>query len=170
MAPSDLERDGDLEVGVARERRKRLVPWSRGPTILLVEDDPEMREMLAEVLRRDGCAVIEAADGEEAVDWLGIEVLDGDPRRVPDMIVSDVYLPHLSGLEILEGARLAARPIPVMLITGFGDEATHERARDLGAVCVLDKPFALEEFRGAVRRGLRPRDRRSPWERDGHVI
>jgi DNA-binding response OmpR family regulator len=170
MVQSDFDRRRPERDEAARERRKRLVPWKRGPTILLVEDDPDMREMLAGVLRRQGCSVIEAADGEEAIDWLGIEILDGDPRRVPDLIVSDICLPYLSGLELLEGARLAPKPIPVVLITGFGDVATHDRARDLGAVCVLDKPFAMHELCAAVRQALRPRVRRPPWERDGHVI
>jgi len=155
--------------GLARAH-KRLIPWDSTPTILLVEDDEDMREMLAAVLRRDGYRVVEAADGDSAVDWLGIGILDGDPERLPSLIVSDVRLPYLSGLEILEGAHLSAWRLPVILITGFGDEYTHERARDLGAECVLDKPFSMQVLSAAVRGALRSRLRRPPQERDGHVV
>ena len=149
---------------------KRLVPWDSAPTILLVEDDEDMREMLAAVLRRDGYYVVEAEDGDSAVDWLGIGILDGEPERLPSLIVSDIRLPYLSGLEILEGAHLSAWRLPVILITGFGDDYTHERARELGAECVLDKPFSMQVLRAAIRSALRNRLRRPVSERDGHVL
>ena len=151
----------------AREKRKRLAAWSQGPTVLLVEDDPDMREMLAGVLRAEGYGVVEAADGDDALEWLGDGVLDGELSRLPAVIVSDVCLPYFSGLDILEGVQLAPRRLPVILITGFGDAETHARARELGAVCVLDKPFAMEDLRSAVKAALRPRLQRP---RDGHAL
>ena len=154
----------------AAEEHKRLIPWDRTPTILLVEDDEDMREMLASELRRDGYRVVEAADGDDAVDWLGVGILDGDPERLPAVIVSDICLPYVSGLDILEGARLSPWRLPVILITGFGDADTHERARDLGAECVLDKPFSMQTLRAAVRSALQHRLRRPPGDRDGHVV
>jgi two-component system response regulator PilR (NtrC family) len=166
MRTRETRREGAT---TAREGLKRLVPWSGGPVILLVEDDDDMREMLAAVLRRDGYRVVEAADGDDALDWLGVGILEGQPERLPALIVSDICLPWVSGFEILEGARLSPWRLPVILITGFGDAETHERARELGAVCVLDKPFAMDALREAVRDALRPVPRRSPWERDGHV-
>jgi len=149
-------------------RRKKLVPV--GPRILLVEDDAEMRRMLALLLRRDGYGVTEVADGDEALEWLGTGILDGEPTRIPALIVSDVRLPSVSGLDILSGARLWPRRIPVILITGFGDEDLHEQARALGAVCVLDKPFPISALRSAVRFALRAPDDPGPWGRDGHVV
>lgn len=152
------------------EEHKRLIPWDRAPTILLVEDDEDMREMLAADMRREGYRVVEAADGDDAVDWLGVGILDGDPERLPALIVSDICLPYVSGLDILEGARLSPWRLPVILITGFGDADTHERARDLGAECVLDKPFSMQTLRAAVRSALQHRLRRPPGDRDGHVV
>jgi DNA-binding response OmpR family regulator len=131
--------------------RQRLVPRERGGTVLLVEDDTEMRRMVGGALRRDGHFVIEAANGDEALEWLAPGVLDGDLKRVPDLVVSDIRLPYFSGLEILEGLQVAARRIPVILITGFPDAETHLRAAVLGAERVLEKPFELEELRAAVR-------------------
>ena len=54
-----------------RSERKVLVPWKRGPTILLVEDDAELRRLIAGTLRRDGYRVVECANGDAAFDWLG---------------------------------------------------------------------------------------------------
>jgi two-component system response regulator PilR (NtrC family) len=169
-----MAREGRLQTAgreasvTPRKDRKHLVPWAGGPVILLVEDDEDMREMLSAVLRRDGYRVVEAVDGDEAIDWLGIGILEGQPERLPALIVSDICLPWVSGFEILEGARLSPWRLPVILITGFGDAQTHERAHQLGAVCVLDKPFAMDTLREAVRKALRPGPR-PPWERDGHV-
>jgi DNA-binding response OmpR family regulator len=153
-----------------RQRRKQLVPWSRSPLVLLVEDDDGMRDMLAAVLLRDGCRVVEAADGEGALDWLGAGAVDGDLWRVPSLIVSDIRLPLVSGLEILVGVSRSCRRVPVILITGFGDEATHTRALELGAERVIDKPFAMSEFRAAVALALGEHDRLRSSEGDGHVI
>lgn len=141
--------------------RKRLVPLQHRSTILLVEDDTEMRRMLAAALRRDGHFVVEAANGDEALDWLAPGVLDGDLERVPDLVVSDIRLPYFSGLEILEGLQIAKSRIPVILITGFPDQETHDRAARLGAQCVLEKPFDLGQLRAAVHLALYARGSRS---------
>ena len=146
--------------------RKRLVPCELGCTLLLVEDDTEMRRLLAAALRRDGHLVIEAANGDEALDWLGPGVLDGDTERVPDLVVSDIRLPYFSGLEILESLQVAARRIPVILITGFPDRDTHARASELGAECVLEKPFDLDELRATVHTALHAHAQRSPGPDD----
>ncbi len=146
--------------------RKRLVPWRRGRTLLLVEDDTEMRRMLAAALRRDGHQVVERANGDDALDWLGPGVLDGDIERIPDLVVSDVRLPYFTGLEILESLQIARRRIPVILITGFPDHDTYTQAAELGAECVLEKPFDLGELRAAIHLALRTRADESPGPDD----
>ena len=130
--------------------RKRLMPWLRGRTLLLIEDDIEMRRMLAAALRRDGHTVVEAANGDDALDWIGPGVLDGDLERIPDLVVSDIRLPYFTGLEILESLKVAKKRIPVILITGFPDRETYAQAAELGAECVLEKPFDLGELRAAI--------------------
>jgi DNA-binding response OmpR family regulator len=157
MRPERAERPSVRARLSEARARKRLVPRELGATLLLVEDDTEMRRMLAAALRRDGHFVIEAANGDEALDWLAPGVLEGDLERVPDLIVSDIRLPYFSGLEILEGLQVAARRIPVILITGFPDHETHVRAAALGAERVLEKPFDLRELRAAVDTALRTR-------------
>ena len=153
-----------------REEYKQLVPTRGGPTILLVEDDEDMRDLLAAALRADGYTLIEAANGDDAIEWLGIGALDGEPRRWPSLLVSDVRLPYLSGLDILEGLSLAGKQLPIVMITGFGDAETHARALALGATCVLDKPFSLTALRYAVRAALRSRNTPPHPPDDGHVV
>jgi CheY-like chemotaxis protein len=119
--------------------------------VLLVEDDPEMRELMALALQGDGYEVREAADGLEALRLLGAE---GNPGI--DLVVSDIRMPGCSGLEMLQ--RLRGRPsqVPVVLVTAFGDRETHARARRLGAA-LLDKPFELDDLRELVFEALDPR-------------
>jgi DNA-binding response OmpR family regulator len=157
---------------VLRKKRKQLVPIRQRPLILLVEDDAEMRELLAASLSRRSYEVVALADGEQALTWLGPGVLEGKPDRIPSVIVSDIRLPHFSGLEILEGMQLSSRPVPVILITGFGDADVHARADRLGAAFVLDKPFELRELLAAVASVLLsvPERDREPRGGDGHVV
>ena len=143
-------------VSKALPRPKRLLPRWGNSVVLLIEDDAEMRRFLARSLRRDGLRVVEAANGDDALDWLGPWALEGNLESAPDLIVSDIRLPYFNGLEILEGVRIAADRVPVILITGFPDDETIERALALGAECVLAKPFDIADFRSAVRRALNP--------------
>ena len=118
--------------------------------ILLAEDDPEFRALLAATLREDGFEVVEARDGHALLDYLADAVSsEGDIDQF-DLVVSDIRMPGYSALDILAGAHRALRHTPVILITAFGDRATHERARNLGARAVFDKPFELDDFRTAV--------------------
>lgn len=143
-------------VSKAMPRSKRLLPRWGASVVLLIEDDDEMRRFLARALRRDGLRVVEAANGDDALDWLGPWALEGNLEAAPDLIVSDIRLPYFSGLEILEGIQIAADIVPVILITGFPDAETVEKALALGAECVLSKPFDIADFRRAVRRALSP--------------
>lgn len=143
-------------VSKAMPRSKRLLPRWGASVVLLIEDDDEMRRFLARALRRDGLRVVEAANGDDALDWLGPWALEGNLEAAPDLIVSDIRLPYFSGLEILEGIQIAADIVPVILITGFPDDETVEKALALGAECVLSKPFDIADFLRAVRRALSP--------------
>jgi CheY-like chemotaxis protein len=110
--------------------------------VLLAEDDSDMRDLLGSALREDGHGVLAVGDGVELLAALWRLCL---ANKAPDLVVSDVRMPGCSGLEVFEAARRASsRPIPVILVTGFGDRALHERARRLGAIAVFDKPFDLD--------------------------
>ena len=112
--------------------------------ILVVDDDPEMRRLLAEFLRGEGFRVDLAADGQEALRQLCEEIFDH--------VVLDKNLPGESGLEMLPLLRALAPGTPVTLITAFGDSRTHEQAFSRGAYEVLLKPFNLDDLIEVLRK------------------
>ena len=126
------------------------------PLVLLAEDDAEFRRLLASVLAEDGYEVLEAEDGLALL--ATIEHTLTVRREQPDafLVVADVRMPGLTGLDVLAILRCANWATPVILITAFGDEATHAEGRELGAVAVFDKPFSMEQLRCAVLQTLPP--------------
>lgn len=124
-----------------------------GPLILLAEDDDEMRNLIARKLRRAGYDVIEAIDGARLAALLdecrhGPLLADG---RLVELVVSDIRMPGLTGIEAVSLLRSTDWSVPVILITAFGDRDTHSEAMRLGAV-LLDKPLDLDELVFAARR------------------
>jgi DNA-binding response OmpR family regulator len=122
------------------------------PRVLLAEDDEEMRRLIAEALRGDGFDVLEARDGWEMLQHVRSSVFRCDAGTPADALVTDIRMPGRSGLDVLGVVRDGDWAVPVILITAFGDEATHAEARRLGADAVLDKPFETWELLAAVRR------------------
>jgi DNA-binding NtrC family response regulator len=118
------------------------------PRVLLAEDDEDMREMLAGVLRRDGYDVIEARDGFQLLQYLATHTPAAEDAV--DLVISDIRMPGKNGLDVLAGLRWADPATPVVLITGFGDLRTHLEAKRLGAAAVLDKPFDLQQLRSVI--------------------
>lgn len=129
-------------------------PHAWRPEVLLIEDDDEMRALLAGVLRRDGFRVVTARDGYEALSMLGSILVDRRRSGVPDLIVTDQRMPGSDGLSVLEAARTMQIPSPVILITAFGDEEIHERVAGFPDATVLDKPFEMEDLLQQARRFL----------------
>lgn len=115
--------------------------------LLLAEDDFELRELLACVLRADGHEVIEASDGNQLWALLSREDTVGNGFS---LVVSDVRMPGLSAFDVLARLQRTVVDTPVILITAFGDQTTHLRALRLGASRVLDKPFDCDELRSVV--------------------
>jgi len=138
------------------EEERRLEDLERNARVqvLLVEDDAELRAFLTRVLRHEGHHVIEAGSGAVALELLGELIFAPEAERRPTVVLSDVRLPHFSGLEILEAVQLTTRRIPVILMSAFGTERLHQLARGLGAAQVLDKPFEMDALRAAVRAAL----------------
>jgi DNA-binding response OmpR family regulator len=102
-------------------------------SILVVDDDDDVREVLTRYLKRRGYAVDTAADGEEAL----AAVREHDP----DLMLLDIYLPKLSGLDVLyemQGDRLHTRTIA---LSGIPDDQMVQNSRELGAVGFMAKPF-----------------------------
>ena len=134
----------------------------RGPSparLLLAEDDFELRELLACILRADGHEVVEARDGDEL--WQLLSGQSSANERAFALVVSDVRMPGLTAFDVLMKLQRAARETPVILLTAFGDQTTHLRAMRLGATRVFDKPFDYDELRDAVQETLHQQARRA---------
>jgi two-component system, NtrC family, response regulator PilR len=116
------------------------------PRILIVDDEPSMREMLRIVLRRDGYDVTVAANGKQALDVLH--------RERVDLLLSDIRMPDLSGVDVLRAAREANRDLVAFMMTAFASTDTAVEAMRLGAVDYFTKPFSMDEMRLKVRQHL----------------
>ena len=113
--------------------------------ILVVDDDPEVRQLIYDVLDSEGFEVEMAADGREA--------LEKATRRRPSLLVLDLTLPRLSGPELAaQLGSLSGQPVPVLVISGDGQAGS--KARELGAFAYLHKPFDIEDLLRLVARGL----------------
>lgn len=118
-------------------------------TILLVEDDADLVELATHWLERDGYAVRSIADGREA-----LEQLAADP--LPDLVLLDVMIPHVTGFEVLQKLRAEARTrdLPVVMMTSFSRERDVARGRELGANDYIIKPLMELDFLDRVARAL----------------
>jgi two-component system phosphate regulon response regulator PhoB len=117
-----------------------------GTKVLVVDDEPTVREVVVGYLRRDGHDVAEAADGNAALD-----LLDADP---PDLVVLDMMLPGVNGLDILRRVR-ATSDVPVIMLTARAEESDRVSGLELGADDYVVKPFSLPELMARVRAILR---------------
>ena len=111
--------------------------------ILLVEDDSELRALIATTLNDAGFQVIEASDGDAFIERLTEALAEGDAGQGFDVILSDIHMPAFNALDVLVGAHRLIGETPVILITAFGDRPTHEQALLRGAAVVLDKPVRM---------------------------
>ncbi len=115
-------------------------------TILLVDDEEPVQKLLAYPLEREGYRVVQAWDGEQALERFAAE-------RV-DLVVLDVMLPKLDGLEVCKRLR-AQSTVPIIMLTARDDELDTVLGLELGADDYITKPFSIREFRSRVRALLR---------------
>ena len=115
-------------------------------TILLVDDEESVQQLLAFPLEREGFRVLQARDGEEALERFASE-------RV-DLVVLDLMLPKLDGLEVCKRLR-AESEVPIIMLTARDDELDKVVGLELGADDYITKPFSIREFRSRVRALLR---------------
>jgi DNA-binding response OmpR family regulator len=115
-------------------------------SVLVVDDEPMVREVVARYLERDGLRVHEVGDGDEALRWLA--------ANQPALVVLDVMLPGTDGLEILRAVRDSG-DVPVILLTARAEEVDRVLGLELGADDYVVKPFSPRELAVRVRNLLR---------------
>lgn len=115
--------------------------------ILVVDDEPNIREVVELYLRREGYEVEVTADGAAA--------LSAIERKIPDLIVLDLMLPAVGGLEITRALRQVDYDVPIIMLTAKGDEADKIAGLEVGADDYVTKPFSPKELVARVKAVLR---------------
>jgi DNA-binding response OmpR family regulator len=133
--------------------------------VLVVDDEPTIREVVTRYLEREGFIVDAAATGTEAMSLVG--------ERPPDLVVLDLMLPGITGIEVLAGIRRTS-DIPIILLTARSDEVDRVAGLELGADDYVVKPFSPRELaarvRSVLRRTARPETPNRPIRFDGFEI
>ena len=110
--------------------------------ILVVDDQPDIADALVRLLTTLGYEAQALYDGRQAAEQAAV--------FLPDLAFIDIRMPGFTGLEIVVGLLALRRNIPIILMTGYGDESSLAEAKRLGACGVLTKPFALYDLRTVV--------------------
>ena len=116
------------------------------PHILIIEDEPSTSWALAEGLSDDGFSIDTFATAEEAWNWL--------QQGQCDLVISDLRLPGMSGLEFARKLARNRRALPVIILTAYGSAETIRQLAAAGVSECFPKPFAMDALRHAVRRSL----------------
>ena len=119
----------------------------RAPRILLVDDEQPIQTLLSFPLQRDGYEVVQAADGREA--------LERFDEQIFDLVVLDVMLPRMDGLEVCRRLRAKGETVPIIMLTAKSEEIDKVLGLELGADDYITKPFSMREFRSRVKAALR---------------
>ena len=116
------------------------------PVVLIVDDDPSIRDSMSRELKAAGYSTTTAGDGAEA--------LSSFQTRAPDLVLTDLAMPRSDGFELISAVRSTSR-VPIIVLSVRGSDADKVRALDLGADDFVTKPFSLSELLARVRAQLR---------------
>jgi len=125
-------------------------PESETLKVMIADDDDDFRAVVVAALRAEGHSTVEACDGEELVEALE-RFRAGAPGLRPDVLITDVKMPKLSGFGVLESLRSARWNLAVVVVTAMSHESIDVVAKRLGAAQVLHKPFDPAALLAAVR-------------------
>ncbi|MEV0132925.1 response regulator transcription factor [Dactylosporangium sp. NPDC050688] len=130
-----------------------------GQRVLVVDDDPTVSDVVRRYLEREGFAVELAGDGQQALDAYGTER--------PDLVVLDLMLPGIDGLEVCRRLREQDRTLPVIMLTALGEESDRVLGLEIGADDYVTKPFSPRELVLRVQSVLR---RAAPAQASGELV
>ncbi len=114
--------------------------------VLVVDDEPPIRKLLRMGLATQGYDILDAPSGKVALELIG---------QKPDLIILDLGLPDVDGLEVLRIMRETNEGVPIVVLSSRGDESAKVRALDLGADDYVTKPFGMDELLARIRAALR---------------
>lgn len=131
-------------------------------TVAVVDDEANIRETVAFALRREGYDVALYPDGAEA--WGAFQ------EKVPDVVILDILMPRMDGLELCRRIRTISETVPIIFLTSRDDEVDRVLGLELGADDYLGKPFSMRELIARVRVLLRRSARRAAPARDDETV
>ena len=134
----------------ARPKEIEHFDKKKAARILLADDDYEMRTLLKLSLLRAGYKIVECPDGWSLLEHLEGYILLGSEDEKVDLVISDIRMPGITGIEILRGLPQGRGYPPIILITAFGDKKTHRQAEQFGATAIFDKPFEIDDLLAKV--------------------
>lgn len=114
--------------------------------VLIVDDQFGIRILLNEVLQREGYETFQAANGPQALDIV--------KKYPPDLVLLDMKIPGMDGIEILKRMKQMDQNIRIIIMTAYGELDMIQEARDLGALTHFAKPFDIDDIRKAVRENI----------------
>jgi two-component system, response regulator, stage 0 sporulation protein F len=114
--------------------------------ILIVDDQYGIRILLNEVFQKEGYKTFQAANGVQAIDIV--------QKHSPDLVLLDMKIPGMDGIEILKRLKKIDPEIRVIIMTAYGELDMIQEAKDLGAITHFAKPFDIDEIREAVRKHI----------------
>jgi two-component system, OmpR family, KDP operon response regulator KdpE len=114
--------------------------------VLVIDDEPPIRKLLRMGLSTNGYHILEAPNGKSALELLG---------HNPDLIILDLGLPDMQGLDLLRMIRARSESVPIVVLSSRGDEAGKVQALDFGADDYVTKPFGMDELLARMRAALR---------------
>ncbi|ETI66071.1 response regulator [Neobacillus novalis] len=114
--------------------------------ILIVDDQFGIRILLNEVFQKEGYQTFQAANG--------IQALDIVKKHDPDLVLLDMKIPGMDGIEILKRMKVIDPDIRVIIMTAYGELDMIQEAKDLGAITHFAKPFDIDDIRAAVRKHI----------------
>ncbi len=119
-------------------------PTLPGRRVLVVDDEQVIRNLLQRILQDEAYEVVSAANGREAMTIIG--------REHFDLIIADIVMPEMDGVEMLQAAEHIRPRIPAIVVSGFFSEDTAERLKNLGAASYVAKPFQVDALKRTVAR------------------
>ncbi len=131
-----------------------MMDTRRPPTILIVDDEPDIRQLIARACQREGLQVHEAATAEEGLRSMS--------AVKPDLVVLDLSLPDDNGLDVCREIRRKDMSVPIIIVTAKGEETDKVIGLELGADDYVTKPFGVRELVARIRAHLRKAQSRNP--------
>ncbi len=117
-----------------------------GQKLLIVDDQYGIRILLNEVFQKEGYQTFQAANGYQALDIV--------EKHSPDLVLLDMKIPGMDGIEILKRLKAIDSSIQVIIMTAYGELDMIQESKDLGAITHFAKPFDIDEIRDAVRQNM----------------